>query len=222
MRLTRDIPMESAIELSNPTKDRTYINVLVADDDPPTRALLKAAITQWGYTVTEASDGEEAWEIISKTQNQHIVILDWIMPKLDGIGLCERIKNSDANKPYIILLTQVTGTTNIVRGLEAGADEFLSKPFNMAELHSRLSVGARIINSEKILNQQNINLSEYIKHITQFTTPLLQTIEKISSLLENDSLNLNPDTWDELRILNKKLKKNLSLFTKLHLDNMKK
>src|SRR5689334_2320782 len=119
------------------------IRVMIADDDPPTRMLLKAAISQWGYTIIEASDGEEAWKLLQETNAPQLLILDWLMPKLDGIGLCLRIKNEMAVHPYIILLTQLTGTANIIKGLDAGADEFLSKPFNMAELRSRLSVGAR-------------------------------------------------------------------------------
>jgi DNA-binding response OmpR family regulator len=137
------------------------IKVLIADDDPPTRILLKAAISQWGYEVIEASNGEEAWETLSQASPPQLLILDWLMPKLDGISLCARIKKEHIPHTYTILLTQVTGTTNIIKGLEAGADEFLSKPFNMAELRSRLSVGARIIKFENALAEQNKAANEY-------------------------------------------------------------
>ena len=137
------------------------IKVLIADDDPPTRILLRAAISQWGYEVTEASNGEEAWQILQQPNAPRLLILDWLMPKLDGISLCERIKQEQIIHPYTILLTQVTGTTNIIKGLEAGADEFLSKPFNMAELRSRLSVGARIIRFENALAEQNTKVQNY-------------------------------------------------------------
>lgn len=137
------------------------IKVLIADDDPPTRILLRAAISQWGYEVIEASNGEEAWQILQQPNAPRLLILDWLMPKLDGISLCERIKQTQTFHPYTILLTQVTGTTNIIKGLEAGADEFLSKPFNMAELRSRLSVGARIIRFENILAEQKSKVQSY-------------------------------------------------------------
>lgn len=208
--------MESSTKQLQHATTPTRLNVLVADDDPPTRALLKAAITQWGYTVTEASDGEEAWKIIANTPEQDILILDWIMPKLDGIGLCERIKSEAINQPYIILLTQVSGTTNIVRGLEAGADEFLSKPFNMAELRSRLSVGARIIQSEKILKEQNITLSKYIQYVMQVTTPLLEAVDKINSLLEKDALKSDESSLAELKTLSQTIKKNILLLNALN------
>jgi len=120
------------------------IPVLIADDDAPTRILLRAATVQWGYDVIEAKDGEEAWEVMQRPYAPKLLIIDWLMPKLNGIDLCERIKHEMKGFTYIILLTQQAGTTNLVKGLEAGADEFLSKPFNMAELRSRLSIGARI------------------------------------------------------------------------------
>lgn len=134
--------------------------VLIADDDAPTRMLVSAAIKQWGYMPVETVDGEAAWEILQKTDAPKLVILDWLMPKLDGIALCSRIKETMPNRPYIILLTQLTGTTNVVKALEAGADEFLSKPFNMAELRSRLSIGARIIRYETTLSEISRQLKE--------------------------------------------------------------
>jgi DNA-binding response OmpR family regulator len=142
------------------TENSPTIKVLIADDDPPTRILLRAAITQWGYEVVEASNGEEAWDVLKKPNPPQLLILDWLMPKLDGITLCSRIKKEHIPHTYTILLTQVTGTTNIIKGLEAGADEFLSKPFNMAELRSRLSVGARIIKFENALANQNKAVSD--------------------------------------------------------------
>ncbi len=153
-------------ELSKGTLPPTdVIKVLIADDDPPTRILLRAAISQWGYEVVEASNGEEAWEMLQQPNPPRLLILDWLMPKLDGISLCERIKHEQLIHPYTILLTQVTGTTNIIKGLEAGADEFLSKPFNMAELRSRLSVGARIIRFENVLAEQNTKVENYASQV---------------------------------------------------------
>lgn len=140
------------------TQDIDSYTVLIADDDPPTRMLLKAAISQWGYEVIDAKDGEEAWDILQKPNPPQLLIVDWVMPKLDGIDLCKRIKAELPFHPYVILLTQMTGSTNVVKGLESGANEFLSKPFNMAELRSRLSVGARIVKYELILAEQSKQL----------------------------------------------------------------
>lgn len=141
--------------------DQQPTKVLVADDDLPTRMLLRAAMNQWGYDVIEAGDGEEAWEILHKeSPPPMLLVVDWLMPKLDGIELTKRIKENLNFHPYIILLTQVTGTPNIVKALEAGADEFLTKPFNMAELRSRLSVGAKILGYKNIMAKQTQQLKQ--------------------------------------------------------------
>jgi DNA-binding response OmpR family regulator len=162
-------------ELKKTSSDLTPIKVLVADDDTPTRILLRAAVSQWGYEVVEASDGEEAWNILQLPNQPQMMIVDWLMPKLDGIDLCRRIKNEFTQHPYIILLTQLSGTTNIVKGLEAGANEFLSKPFNMAELQSRLSVGARIIRYKEELAHNSLKINDYAKKI-EIISGLMNTI----------------------------------------------
>jgi len=142
-------------------KNQPVIKVLIADDDLPTRMLLRAAVNQWGYEVVEASDGEEAWEILQKGNPPMLLVLDWLMPKTDGIELSKRIKQQLGFHPYVILLTQVTGTANIVKALEAGADEFLTKPFNMAELKSRLSVGKKILGYQYIMEEQTQQLKQF-------------------------------------------------------------
>jgi DNA-binding response OmpR family regulator len=164
-----------------PQASQSSLKVLIADDDLPTRVLLRAAIGQWGYSIIEAKDGQEAWELLQHAEAPHLLILDWLMPGMDGIDLCKRIKQDLHYRPYVILLTQVAGTANIIKGLEAGADEFLSKPFNMAELRSRLSVGSRIINFENELAKQNTQLQTYVAEIEELTLAyflLLTTLPK--------------------------------------------
>lgn len=126
--------------------------VLIADDDASTRTLLRVTISQWDYPVLEARDGEEAWDILNSEESPQIVTVDWMMPKIDGLSLCRRAKNLK-KPPYMILLTNLSGSTNIVSALDAGADDFLSKPFNYAELRSRLYVGQRIINFTTALEE---------------------------------------------------------------------
>lgn len=156
-------------EVKEKKQEEERIKVLIADDDTPTRILLRAAVSQWGYEVVEAADGEEAWNILQQPNVPQLLIVDWLMPKLDGIDLCRRVKQEIKHYPYIILLTQLTGTTNIVKGLEAGADEFLSKPFNMAELQSRLSVGARIIHYKNKLAKKNMELKLYFVQASELS-----------------------------------------------------
>lgn len=156
------------------------LTVLIADDDPPTRVLLRAAISQWGYKVIESKDGEEAWNALQQPELPQLIILDWLMPKIDGIDLCRRIKKELTYHPYVILLTQVAGTANVIKGLEAGADEFLSKPFNMAELRSRLSVGSRIVNFEIQLAKQNKIVLENKKQLEELMMAYLFMLSNLT------------------------------------------
>jgi DNA-binding response OmpR family regulator len=122
--------------------------ILLADDDATTRMLLRASILQWNFSVVEATDGEEALTILQAENPPLILILDWMMPKIDGIGLCMRLKESCTKRPYTILLTHNKGTANLVKSIECGADEFIEKPINLEELRCRLIVGTRIIMDE--------------------------------------------------------------------------
>ncbi len=207
---------ETQLSTASPT------TVLIADDDPPTRILLRAAITQWGYKVVAAQDGEEAWDILQHPDAPKLLIIDWLMPKLNGIDLCIRIKKQLSYRPYIILLTQVTGTENIVKGLEAGANEFLSKPFNMAELNSRLSVGERIIHFEDTLATQNKKLQGYIQQIKSLTalSPTISAeineILKSANLLEKTDNNLIH--INKIKELHSNLKQVADLIDKFHLN----
>lgn len=162
--------------------------VLIADDDPPTRILLSAAITQWGFEVIEAKDGEEAWEIAKDPQGPRILILDWLMPKLDGTEVCTRARKNLAWQPYIILLTQVTGVANIVKGLEAGADEFLTKPFNIPELRSRIMVGTRIITYQNEAEEKKIKLDNLLSTLLPILPVAKKAVENPSLLPDNNEL----------------------------------
>ncbi|HTM64120.1 MAG TPA: response regulator transcription factor [Gammaproteobacteria bacterium] len=179
------------------------IKVLIADDDAPTRILLRAAVSRWGYVVVEAADGEEAWEIIQKPDVPQMLIVDWLMPKLDGIDLCRRVKKEIKHYPYIILLTQLSGTTNIVKGLEAGADEFLSKPFNMAELQSRLSVGARIIHYKAKLAETNERFKSYYNQANELSSEIKGISNKVDAIIsECSTMGDNPKNQHQIAKLN--------------------
>lgn len=146
----------SSIQGSKPT-------ILIADDDSSSRMLLRATISQWDYPVVEASDGEEAWEILKHDDGPQIATVDWMMPKIDGLDLCRRSKQLP-KPPYMILLTSITGPSSVVNALDSGADDFLTKPFNFIELRSRLHVGQRIINYANRVNEHkpNENLSQQL------------------------------------------------------------
>ncbi len=118
--------------------------VIVAEDDPVSRELVRTLLEKWGYHVTVTSDGREAMEAIRAQTSPALAVIDWMMPGLDGIEICQRVR--EANRVlYIILLTARGGKERLIEGLQAGADDYLMKPFDKDELRARLQVGARII-----------------------------------------------------------------------------
>ncbi|MGC2194915.1 MAG: diguanylate cyclase [Terriglobales bacterium] len=120
--------------------------VLVAEDDPMFRRILKSWLETWGYQVTIAEDGEKAWDILQQETQPELLILDWIMPGIDGAELCHRIRARQRTPyQYILLVTAKDDTEDVVAGLEAGADDYLTKPFERNELRARLRVGRRIL-----------------------------------------------------------------------------
>ena len=135
-------PLSLGLEQPGPACDR----VLVVEDDPMFRKILRSWLESWGYQVTVAEDGAEAWEMLQEIRAPHLLILDWIMPKMNGIDLC-RLVRERANSPYqyILLVTAKDDKQDLVRGLEAGADDYLSKPFDRNELRARLRTGRRIL-----------------------------------------------------------------------------
>lgn len=127
------------------------MKILVADDDPVSRRLLESYLKKWEYQLVVASDGAEAWRLF-QAEEFPIVICDWLMPEMDGPELIRRIRHSDrAGYVYIILLTGKSRKDDIVEGMESGADDFVSKPFDHDELRVRLRAGERIVNLERSL-----------------------------------------------------------------------
>lgn len=117
--------------------------ILIAEDDKMTRIILRQQLKKWGYDILEAENGQQAYEILTADNPPSIAILDWIMPEMSGIEVCKQLENGDQNKTYIIVLTSKDTNEDIVEALEAGADDFISKPVNSAVLHSRLNVAKR-------------------------------------------------------------------------------
>ena len=136
------------------------MNVLIAEDDKTTRIRLKSYLEKMGHGVVAAQDGKEAWEIF-QTGDFSLVVTDWVMPEMDGPELVHRIRSSDHNGyVYIIILTATRSEkADVVEGMEAGADDFLTKPFDKNELRARIGAGERIINLEKDLDKRNAEIA---------------------------------------------------------------
>jgi DNA-binding response OmpR family regulator len=144
------------------------MRVLVADDEATSRHLIQAILTGWGFEVLMAAEGGEALDILGASSPPEIVLLDWMMPGADGLEVCRRIR---AAKPqattYIILVTARGGLENVVQGLEAGADDYLTKPFDPRELRARLRAGVRIVQLQDALLERYHQLEESLKRVKQ-------------------------------------------------------
>ncbi len=128
------------------------MRVLIAEDDPVTRVMLKTTLMKWGHEPIVSCDGREALAILEQESPPEIAILDWMMPELDGPEVCRSIRRKPAAVPvYIILLTAKAQCEDLVAGLGAGADDYMTKPFNHQELHARLKVGLRIVDLQRKL-----------------------------------------------------------------------
>jgi len=129
--------------------------VLIAEDDPTSRQLLEKAVGALGYEVLTAADGLVAWNII-RQREVRVVIADWEMPGMNGLSLCRRVRSGVLpHYLFFILLTSKTGKNEIIEGLEAGADDYLTKPFDRSELAARLRTGRRIVDLEYELSAKN-------------------------------------------------------------------
>lgn len=122
------------------------MKVLIAEDDLTSRIMLQTVLNKWGYEVTGVSDGEEAWNFLQTTDAPQLLVLDWIMPRIDGFTLCRRLRAKDGTEPlYILLVTSKGEPNDIVRGLEAGADDYVTKPYDLEELRARIGAGQRVL-----------------------------------------------------------------------------
>jgi len=151
------------IEEKEEKKERLQRNlgpILVAEDDPVARKLLEKKLKEWGYEVHKAENGQEAWKILTRTELR-IAILDWMMPGLEGPELCQRLRKfSKPHYTYLILLTARDTSYDIIQGLEAGADDYMTKPINLLELKARLQTAQRIIELEDNLIKAQKKLSK--------------------------------------------------------------
>ena len=122
------------------------MRILIADDERTSTMMLGRTLEQWGFEVIVAHDGNEAWACIAGDAPPALAIVDWEMPGLDGIELCRRIRSTPLRSPvYVILLTARNSRQDLVAGLEAGADDYLTKPFDPDELRARIHVGQRTL-----------------------------------------------------------------------------
>ena len=138
------------------------MQALVVDDSAVYRKLIGDHLRSWGFGVTLAESGSEAWRILEEPNAPKLVLLDWVLPDLDGIELCQRIRQAGSSSPYVyvILLTSKEGRQNMLQAMQAGADDYLVKPFDELELKARLLVGKRILD----LQEELVSARESMRH----------------------------------------------------------
>lgn len=144
------------------------MKILIADDDPVSRRLLEASLEKWGYDARAVVDGTAAWDAMQETHPPQLLILDWLMPHIDGLELCRRARNiKSLQTSYIILLTSRATKSDIVKGLESGADDYITKPFDPGELRARVQVGKRVIDLQTALAERLQRLEEAMARVKQ-------------------------------------------------------
>ena len=168
------------------------MNVILADDDPTMLALIRAVAEQSGHTVVAAvRDGEAAWEAFS-AENVPLIILDWEMPKLDGLGLCRRIRSSDKyDPPFILIVTGRKTRDDLLKALDAGADDYLAKPVTPDDFAARLRIVERRIQITGARRQAEMELrrARYLAGIGETSLALQHEINNpLAAMLSHAAL----------------------------------
>jgi CheY-like chemotaxis protein len=157
------------------------MRILIAEDDVVSRRVLETMLVKCGHEVIVTRDGAEAWEALQREDAPRLAILDWMMPEMDGVEVCRRVRLINSHTPpYILLLTAKGGKDDMVTGLNAGADDYVTKPFDRDELSARVQVGARVL-------QLQSNLAERVRELEAAGTQIkqLQGILPICSYCKN-------------------------------------
>jgi len=140
--------------------------VLIVDDDPNTINLLSKYLYDWYYDIVTANDGQKALDIIKEPGSPQIIILDWLMPRINGIEVIKKVRQMEfASPPYIILFTVLSEKGAIIEGLEAGANDYVTKPVDKEELRARIRVGERFIGLQNSLAERINDLEKALVHI---------------------------------------------------------
>jgi sigma-B regulation protein RsbU (phosphoserine phosphatase) len=170
------------------------MKVLIAEDDTVSRRMLEAMLTKWGYQVVVACDGLAAWQALQTPDPPRVAVLDWMMPGLDGIEICRRIAADSAYLPiHLILLTTRSDKEDIVEGFQAGANDYITKPFQHEELHARVQVGARVVQLQLEAAERVKQLEYALAHVKQ-----LQGLLPICAYCKN--VRIDGGYWEQIDV----------------------
>jgi len=145
------------------------MRILIADDDDLVRSLLELTLKSWGYEIVSCRNGREALEHLEGDNPPSLAILDWVMPELTGPDVCQALRGrrSTTRPIYLILLTANDQQSDIVLGLQSGADDYVVKPFHPVELRARLQAGLRVVNLQKVLCERVAELEAALSKVKQ-------------------------------------------------------
>jgi CheY-like chemotaxis protein len=158
------------------------VRVLVADDDDAIRRLLTTMLTDWGYEVVAVSDGRQAWDIMRRDDAPMVAILDWMMPGMTGTEVIAKVRAVPRPRPpHLLLLTARDAQADIVEGLRAGANDYLTKPFDYDELQARLESGTQVVGLQAELERRVRELEEALEHVKRIEglVPICSYCKKI-------------------------------------------
>ncbi|MCI0457433.1 MAG: response regulator transcription factor [Gemmataceae bacterium] len=142
------------------------MKILIAEDERMSRVLLESVLTEWGYQPVGTSDGVEAWQVLQAEDAPKMAVLDWGRPGLDGLEVCRRVREKQAPEPtYLILLTGRDAQADVVAGLQAGANDYVTKPFDPEELRARLQVGRQVVELQHSLAARVRELEEALAQV---------------------------------------------------------
>jgi DNA-binding response OmpR family regulator len=144
------------------------MKVLIADDDRVSRRMLEVLVGRWGYDVIAADDGTTALAVLEQTSAPEIALLDWVMPGIDGLEVCRRLRAEPRPEPtHLIVLSANTSQDDMLAGFDAGADDYLAKPVELPELQARLRVAARVVSLQRALAERVRQLGDALGHVRQ-------------------------------------------------------
>ena len=147
---------------------RKPMRILIAEDDDISRRILQLTLAAWGHEIITTKDGTEAWALLSGADAPPLAILDWMMPGMDGLEVCRRVRQRPSTTPaYLILLTAKGSKSDIVAGLIAGANDYIIKPFHREELRARVQVGATVVALQQSLAERIAELETALAQVKQ-------------------------------------------------------
>ena len=158
------------------------MKLLVAEDEYTTRLTVQVILEQWGYRVDSVEDGAAAWKILQRADGPQIAILDWEMPGMSGLELCHKVKMLERDTPvYVIMLTGRDAQADILQGFDAGADDYITKPFDENELRARVRVAERLVSIQEELAISNNELRAVLNHVEmlQSSVPVCTSCLKV-------------------------------------------